>query len=209
MLTTLVRRGTPADHVLLLRDSSDVTLLRQATGWLAARVRPGDVALLYVAGEYQFFDKDLKWETTFPMLWKRLPTSQRVLIVEACYAERLTEAVKGIPGLALPAVGRDELDWWGLRATGPLIRGGTFTYFLAHALLWQPVDDPLDFTAAFATAVASAQEYFRTVIATTPGALDSFHAMGGFPERLATFPNPHPLQELGDTTASVDGTRDP
>ncbi len=209
MLTTLVRRGWPSDHILLLRDSQDRAVLQHATAWLAARVRPDDLVLLYVAGEYQFFDKDLMWNSTFPGLWKGVPSAQRVLIVEACYAERLTAAVAGIPGVALPAVGRNELDWWGLRETDRLIRGGTFTYFLANALERQPADKPVDFTAAFATAVAAAQEYFRTVIATTPGALNSFHAMGDFPERLATFPNPHLLEEAGDAAAVAEATRHP
>ena len=184
-------------------------MLHHAIGWVAARVRPDDLVLFYVAGEYQFFEKDLMWDSTFPGLWRRIPSSQRVLIVEACYAERLTAAVTGIPGLALPAVGRNELDWWGLRETNRLIRGGTFTYFLTGALDRQPAEMPMDFSAAFAMAVAGAQEYFRTVIATTPGALNSFHANGAFPERLATFPNPHLLEEAGDSAASAEVTRHP
>jgi len=209
MLTTLARRGWPSDHLLLLRDNQDRAVLHHATGWLAARVRPGDLALLYVAGEYQFFDKDLMWDTTLPALWKRVPTSHRVLIAETCFAERMTAVVRRIPGFGLPAVGRDERDWWGLRDTDRLIRGGAFTYFLAHALESQPADMPLDFAGAFGTAVTSAQAYFRTVIATTPGALDSFHAMGDFPERLATFPNPHLVEETADPVASTRATADP
>src|ERR1700737_943739 len=50
LLTSLARRGWPVDHILLIRDSTDRALLGHATDWLAARVRPGDVALLYVAG---------------------------------------------------------------------------------------------------------------------------------------------------------------
>jgi hypothetical protein len=209
MLTTLIRRGWPSDHILLLRDSPDRAVLHHAIDWLAARARPDDLVVFYVAGEYQFFDKDLMWDSTFPGLWRRIPSSQRVLIVEACYAERLTAAVTGIPGVALPAVGRNELDWWGLRETDRLIRGGTFTYFLTGALDRQPGDMPMDFTAAFATAVAGAQEYFRTVIATTPGALNSFHANGEFPERLATFPNPHLLEEAGTPAAAAAAPRSP
>ena len=209
MLTALVRRGWPADHVLLMRDNHDLALLQRATDWLAARVRPGDTAVLYVAGEYQFLDRDLQWEARLPGLWKRVPTSQRVLIVEACFAERLTAAVHGIPGFGLPAVGRDEWDWWGLRDTGGLILGATFTYFLARALEAQPHDVPLDFGAAFAVAVPGAQEYFRAVIATTPGALDSFHSMGAFPERQARFPNPHLLQTMGDPDPSARTTTPP
>jgi hypothetical protein len=81
-----------------------------------------------------------------------------VLIVETCFASRLTAAVTGIPGLGLPAVGRH-------------------------------------FAGAFVTAVAGAQEYFHTVIATTPRALASFHARNSYPEHLATFPNPRLTQE--------------
>jgi hypothetical protein len=209
MLATLTRRGSPSDHVLLIRDSADRAVLRHATDWLAARVGPGDIAVVYIAGEYQFFDKDLAWDKTFPGLWRRIPTAHRVLIVETCFAERLTAALRGAPGLGLPAVGRDERDWWGLRETGSVIRGGSFTYFLAHALEGQSVDVPLDFSAAFATAVASAQEYFHTVIATTPGALNPFHATGDFPERLATFPNPHLIEEIDAQSASVDAAHDP
>lgn len=205
MLTALVRRGVPADHILLIRDSVDPRLLDHATEWLAARVQPGDVALLYVAGEYKFYDRELMWDATLPGLWRRVPTSRRVLIVEACFAGRLTEAIKGMAGVGLPAVGPNEWDWWGL--SGRFIRGGTFTYFLARALESQPPDTPLDFTEAFPQAVSGAREYFRTVITATPGALDSFHAMGDFPERLATFPNPRLVEERDPaSTARATGT---
>ena len=130
-----------------------------------------------------------------PRLWRQLATPHRVLIVETCFAERLTAAVRGIPGLGLPAVGRDELNWWGLRGTDRVIQGGSFTYFLARALDSQPAGAPLDFAGAFAAAVAGAQDYFRTVIATTPRALASFHARNSYPEHLATFPNPRLTQE--------------
>ncbi len=209
MLTALARQGWPTDHILLLRDNRDRALLHHAIDWLAARARPQDTAVLYVAGEYQFFDRELQWDMALPRFWKRVPTSQRVLIVEACFAERLTAAANGIPGLGLPAVGHNEWDWWGLRETSGLIRGGPFTYFLARALEAQPRDAPLDFGAAFAAAAANAQEYFRTAIMTTPGALDSFHSMGNFPERLARFPNPHLLQVGGDPAPSARTTNAP
>ena len=201
MLAALVRLGWPPDHILLVRDSRDPALLRRAADWLAAHARPDDVALLYLAGEYQFFERELTWGTTMPALWRRIPTPHRVLIVEACYAERLTAPLAGIPGLGLPAVGRDEFDWWGLRDTGRVIRGGSFTYFLARALERQPVDGPPDFAGAFVTAVAGAQEYFRTVIAAIPGALGSFHARNSYPEHLTTFPNPQLVEDAGGPVA--------
>jgi hypothetical protein len=190
MLTALMRHGWPADHILLLRDVRSPKALSDAVGWLASRAQPGDLAVFYVAGEYQFVESDLGWDTTVPKVWASIPTSNRVLIVETCYAERLTDAIRSRSGMGLPAVGRDELDWWGLRERDGLIRGGTFTFFLTRALAAQPDGASLDLSTAFAEAVAGAQEYFRTVIAATPGALDAFHARGSFPERLTTFPNP-------------------
>lgn len=206
MLTALVRRGWPTDHVLLVRDSPGAAALSHAVHWLATHVHPGELAMFYVASEYRFVARDLGWAAAFPRLWQTVPTSHRVLIVETCYAERLTDAARSSPGLGLPAVGRSELDWWGLRDRAGLIKGGTFTFFLARALEAQPTGLPLDFQDAFAQAVASSQEYFRTMIAPTPGALDAFHALGSFPERLATFPNPrlaHGLSESPDPAAAV------
>lgn len=200
MLTALMRHGWPADHILLIRDVHSPKVLSDAVGWLASHARPGEPAVFYVAGEYRFLERDLGWEATFPRLWQSIPTSQRVLIVETCYAERLTDAVSSVSGLGLPAVGRQELDWWGVRDRGGLIRGGTFTYFLAGALAAQP-DGALDFAEAFAQAVAGAQEYFRTMIAPTPGALGAYHAHGSFPEREPTFPNPR-LAHGPDNSAS-------
>jgi hypothetical protein len=190
MLTALMRRGWPADHILLTRDTHDPRALSHALGWLASHVRPGEVAVFYVAGEYRFLERDLGWDAVFPRLWQKIPTSHRVLIVETCYAERFTDAAKSVTGLGLPAVGRQELDWWGLRDRDGLMKGGPFTFFLARALAAQPGGAALDLPGAFEQAVADAQEYFRTVIAPTPGALNAFHALGSFPERLATFPNP-------------------
>lgn len=191
MLTLLTRRGWPADHILLVRDDLDPGLLPRALGWLAARVRAGDTAVLYVAGEYEFFARDLLWARAVHALWNQIPTSQRVLIVETCFAERLAAAVQGIPGIALPAVGRGEWDLWGTNRHGPLVQGGAFTYYLTQALAQQPPGSPLAFGAAFAEAVAKVQEYSRTVLFTFPAALDAFHAMGDYPERLTRFPNPH------------------
>ena len=202
MLTALLRRGWAADHTLLLRDAQDRTGLRRGVEWLAGHARAGDTALMYVAGEYQFFDRDLAWGATLPALWKRIPTAHRVLIVETCFAERLTAAAAGIPGMMLPAVGRDELDWWGLHSTDRLVQGASFTYYLARALDAQPAGEAPDFAGAFAVAVAGAQQYFRDVIAPTPGALASFHAKDSYPERLATFPNPHLTEDAG-TASSV------
>ncbi len=209
MLTALIRRGWPSDHILLVRDSLDRNLLAHTLAWLAARVHPGDTALLYVAGEYQFLDGDLKWEAMFPALWNEVPTSHRVLIIETCFAERLTAVVRNIPGLALPSVGRNEWDLWGLPQTDRIIQGGAFTYFLARALEKQPQDLPLAFGAAFAEAVANAQAYFRTVISSSRVVLDSFHAMGEYPERLATFPNPHLSGSNDESSASALGTVNP
>jgi hypothetical protein len=114
----------------------------------------------------------------------------------------LTETAAGVPGLGLPAVGRDELDWWGLHDANRVIRGGSFTYFLARSLESQPAGTSPDFAAAFGTAVAGAQDYFHTVVATMPGALKSFHARGSYPERLSSFPNPRLVQ--GSGRASTD-----
>jgi hypothetical protein len=190
MLTALARRGWPSDHILLRRDVLEREGLSSGIAWLGRHAQPGDVVVLYAAGEYQFFARDLAWARTVPALWQAVPASNRVLVVESCFAERLTAAVSGIPGLALPAVGPEEWDWWGLRPSGDLIRGAPFTYFLAAALLAQPAG-PLDFRAAFSDAVAGSRAYFRRVIAASPEALESFHVRGSFPERLPAFPNPH------------------
>ena len=194
MLTALVRHGWPADHILLMRDARSPKALSDAVSWLASHARPGEIAVFYVASEYQYLERDLGWNRVFPRLWQTIPTSHRVLIAETCYAERFTDAASSVSGLGLPAVGRQELDWWGVRDQGGLIRGGTFTFFLAGALAAQPDGAPLDFSEAFTHAVAGAQEYLRTMIARTSGALDAFHAQGSFPERQATFPNPRLVQ---------------
>jgi hypothetical protein len=206
MLHMLARRGWPADHILLIRDNLDPQVLPKALGWLAAHVRPGETALLYVAGEYQFFAHDLRWWADLPPLWRRVPTTRRVMILETCFAERLADAAYGIPGVALAAVARNEWDWWGLQDGGVLMRGAPFTYFLARALQEQPQDAPLDFDAAFMQAAAASQAYFRNVISTTPGGLDAFHAINAYPERLAVFPNPR-LMDEGETAGSSRATR--
>jgi hypothetical protein len=205
MLSLLLRRGWSPDHILLVRDNLDPTLLGRTLSWLADRVRPGDTAVLYIAGEYEFFARDLQWGATFPGLWSRIPTTHRVLVVQTCFAERLAEVVREIPGIALPAVGREERDWWGLRKTDPFIHGGTFTYYLTRALEDQPQDDPLEWDAAFAAAVAGVQTYFRTVVFRDPGALDVFHKMGEHPEHLDRFPNPHLIVGTGSSMLAVEG----
>jgi hypothetical protein len=203
MLGVLVGRGWPADHILLVRDNLDPRALPRALRWLAVHVRPGDTALLYVAGEYEFLARDLEWARTVPPLWRRVRTSRRVVIVESCFAERLASAVRTIPGMALPAVGADEWDLWGFHATGPLIQGGAFTYYLARALEQEPRDAPLAFGPAFADAVVETRAYFRTVVMNDPVARDAYHAVGAFPERLAQFPNPHLIRGESDVSMAA------
>jgi hypothetical protein len=195
MLNALVRRGWPADHILLVRDTLGPNSLQRSLGWLAAHVRDGETALFYIAGEYYFFANTLRWNSEFRALWRALPTSRRVLVAETCFAERLTRAASGIPGIALPAVGPDEWNLWGLRPTGGLIQGGAFTYFLAGALEAQSDGAPLAFAPAFREALAAARTYFRAVLTLAPEALAVFHTRGAFPERLVQFPNPHLLED--------------
>ncbi len=203
MLGLLVRRGWPADHILLLRDDLAPDVLGRATGWLAARAHPRDVSLLYVAGEYDYFAGPLRWADAFPALWRRIPTSDRVLIIESCFAERLTTAVRGIPGIALPAVGADEWDLWGLRQTSRMIRGGAFTYFFTRVFLSQPPDASRSFSAAFREAVAQTRAYFHTAVAPVPEVLAVYHKVGAYPERLPAFPNPHLLDETAAQAAAL------
>jgi hypothetical protein len=80
--------------------------------------------------------------------------------------------------------------------------GGSFTYFLARALERQSADGPPDFAGAFVTAVTDARAYFHDVITATPGALGSFHTRNSYPERLATFPNPHLGEDAGGRAAA-------
>jgi hypothetical protein len=202
MLGALTHMGWPADHILLLRDDLDPNLLRRSLGWLAAHVHSGDTAVWYFAGEYYYFAKLLHWNSEFRSLWRAIPTSRRVMIAETCFAERFTQAALGIPGLALPAVGPDEWDMWGLRTSGHLIRGGAFTYFLATALAAQPSGTPRAFAEAFRDAIAGVQGYFHTVLQVVPEALSAFHTVGAHPEGLAQFPNPHLLE--ADGTAQMN-----
>jgi hypothetical protein len=197
MLEALLRKGWPADHILLIRDSLDPNLLQHSLGWLAAHVQSSDTALFYVAGEYYHFANTLKWTSEFRTLWQAIPTSRRVLIAETCFAERLTQAASGIPGIALPAVGRDEWNLWGLRQTDRLIKGGAFTYYLTSALAAQPDGAPLAFAAAFRHALVEARAYFRAVLGGVPEALAAFHARGAYPEGFSQYPNPHLLEEDG------------
>jgi hypothetical protein len=203
MLEALIHRGWPADHILLIRDDVDPAVLRHSLGWLATHARPGDTALLYVAGEYYYFANVLHWNSEFRALWQALPTSHRVLIAETCFAERLARTAWGIPGLALPAVGADEWDLWGLRGAGRLIRGGAFTYFLASALAAQPDGTPLAFAGAFHDALVGTRAYFRAVLREVPEALAAFHARGARPEDVPQFPNPHLLEVDGAAQRSV------
>ncbi|HEX4835139.1 MAG TPA: hypothetical protein VFW01_02270 [bacterium] len=202
MLNALIRRGWPADHILLVRDTLGPNSLQASLGWLAAHVRDGETALLYIAGEYYFFADTLRWQSEFPALWSALPTSRRVLVAETCFAERLTRAASGIPGIALPAVGPDEWNLWGLRPTGGLIQGGAFTHFLAGALEAQPNGAPLAFPPAFSEALTAARTYYRAVLTRTPEVLAAFHSRGAFPERLGQFPNPHLLEDAAAAQVS-------
>lgn len=204
MLRVLLRHGWAADHILLIRDSLDPALLKRSVGWLAAHVQPGDTALFYIAGEFNYLTDHLRWTETFPALWRTVPTSERVLIMETCYAQRLADSVIGIPGMALPAVGSGELDVWSVRQTDRLIQGGAFTYFLTQALEREPEDVPLDFASAFRSAVEASQEYFRTVMRMTPAVLAVFHNGGAYPETLPIFPNPH-LLETGPAPTLAQG----
>jgi hypothetical protein len=169
--------------------------LSQALDWLASNADEDDVVLFYVAAHGSYLRDVVGWREFFPTDWAEVPSQQRVLVVDACRAGLLIDAVRvdPRPHLSIAAVGEDEYGWSGLPEEGLPIIGGVFTHYFAAAFDDSAADADSDGAISIQEAARHAEGQQRTymhyVVFAVPEFLEMYHAIGSQPDRDSEFPH--------------------
>ncbi|MBU1877519.1 MAG: hypothetical protein KJ734_01080, partial [Chloroflexi bacterium] len=129
--------------------------------------------------------------------WAGVRSERRVLVVDACQAELLTDAVKGDPRphLSIAAVNKDEFGWAGLEEEGLPIVGAVFTHYFAAALgdASRAADADgngrVSLQEAARHAEAQQRTYMHDVVLKVPEFVEMYHKIDFYPERDPDFPH--------------------
>jgi len=192
----LLAAGWPESHIRELREF-DADGIRQGLGWLAANADEDDVAFFYVFAHGRYLRQVVEWGEFFAADWTEVRSERRVLVVDACQAELLTDAVKDDPRphLSIAAVNKDEFGWAGLEEEGLPIIGAVFTHYFAAALgdasRTADADGNGRVSLQEAARQADAQQraYMHDVILKVPEFVEMYHKIGYYPERDPGFPH--------------------
>ncbi|MFC2081837.1 caspase family protein [Candidatus Bipolaricaulota bacterium] len=229
-LTEMLTNLGWSEERILVRTDAEVTewAVIEAIEWLAERADQDDLVVFLIAAHGTFIRVELGWNEIFPALWASVPTSRKLLLVDACHAGEYTSTAvygpmvmpedtvlgTGAPGIAISSVAYDEYGWVGIPEEGDPIIGSSFLYYLAPAFGDEAADANGDgFTSveeAFAAAVPPTQVYHRDVV------------FGNHPENVAAFeslhvrfdpedfPHPHLIDEYpGELILDLSWYRDP
>ena len=169
--------------------------LRQALDWLASNADEDDLVFFYVAAHGSYLREVVGWSEFFPAEWAEVPSQRRVLVVDACRAGLLIDAVRGDPRphLSIAAVGADEYGWSGLPEEGLPIIGGVFTHYFAAAFDDSAADADSDGAISVQEAARRAEgqqrTYMHDVVFAVPEFLAMYRDAGLYPDEDPTFPD--------------------
>ena len=194
MRQVLEESGWDADHIREIREF-DLETLQAGMDWLAENTDGDDVVMLYITGHGTYLGKYLGWYDFAAEYWKQIPSSRRLLIIDACNAAKYTRVVRRdrIPYLAIASVARDEYGWAGLENEGLPIIGGVFTHYFAAAFEDPAADSDGNgyVSAQEAAAVAEAQQriYMHEYVFADERFLEDYHDLGSTPEEDPDYPH--------------------
>lgn len=190
----LLAAGWPEGHILELREF-DAGDIHQGVNWLSANADEDDVVFFYVSAHGKFLREVVGWSEFFGTDWATVRSERRVLVVDACQAERLTNAVKGDPRphLSIAAVNEDEYGWAGVEEEGLPIIGAVFTHYFATAFANSEADADGDGRVSIQEAASHAEgqqrTYMHEVVFVVPEFVEMYHKIDFYPERDPGFPH--------------------
>jgi hypothetical protein len=198
--------GWQESHIREAREF-DQEDLSQALDWLASNVDEDDLVFFYVAAHGSYLRDVVGWSDFFPTDWAEVPSQRRVLVVDACRAGLLIDAVRDDPRphLSIAAVGEDEYGWSGLPEEGLPIIGGVFTHYFAAAFDDSAADADSDGAISVQEAARHAEgqqrTYMHDVVFAVPEFLEMYHAIGSHPDRDPEFPHVTVDDAIGEPVA--------
>jgi hypothetical protein len=190
----LEESGWEGDHIREEREF-DLETLQAGMDWLAANADGDDVVVLYITGHGTYLGKHLNWYDFGAEYWRQIPSSRRLLIIDACNAAKYTRVVRRdrIPYLAIASVDRDEYGWCGLENEGLPIIGGVFTHYFATAFGDPAADTDEDGYISAQEAAASAEAnqrvYMHEYVFADERFLEDYHDLGSTPEEDPEYPH--------------------
>ena len=194
MRRVLEDAGWEEDHIQEVREF-DLETLQGGMTWLAENADGDDVVLLYITGHGTYLGKHVGWYDFGAEYWRRIPSSRRLLIIDACNAAKYTWVVRRdrIPYLAIASVDRDEYGWAGLENEGLPIIGGVFTHYFTAAFGDPTADTNGDdlVSAQEAALLAEAQQrvYMHQYVFADERFLEDYHDFGSTPEEDPDYPH--------------------
>ena len=163
--------------------------------WLAHNADQDDIVFVYLGAHGNYIRNVLRWSDFFGNEWEEIPSEYQLLLIDSCQAANYTAAISNDPEpyLSIAAVAGDEYGWSGLEEEGLPIIGGVFTHYFVLAFQDPEADSNGDsqVSAQEAALWAEAQQraYMHEVVFAVPEFVESYHAIGSYPDEDPDFPH--------------------
>jgi hypothetical protein len=199
--TSLFSLGWQSDHMYIIRDNLNISVVQEAVEWLVNNTDHNDIALLYIFTHGGWMRNMLLWNDWFPTEWEKLDTSKKILMVDTCYAEEFIEPIRSGPSphISLACCSVDEVSWAGLEEEGLPIIGSVWNYYFTNALCNSSADydsnGSVSIEEAFNFSKPLVQKYMNKTVFAVPEFLQSYHDIGIYPENYDAYP--HPVMDDG------------
>ena len=197
IFNTLTALGVKEDHMYLGRNEVTQNGILKAFTWADERVKRADTLFVYIFSHGEYLTEYVSWEEWFPPLWGAVDAENKVLLVDACNAEKFItplSTLEGDPGFLLASCETDELSWCGLEEEGLPILGSSWLAFLLESAMDPETDldenGYISLLEMFSSAVGPLQDYMMNTVYADPEFLKGIHRYGIYPETMEGYPNP-------------------
>jgi hypothetical protein len=194
--TALVSLGWQEDHIYVVNGDLTTTVVLEAVEWLKNNSDADDVSVLYIFTHGVWMRNVLSWNAWFPNAWEQLNSSKKVLLIDTCFAEEFLEPIRSysLPHISLGCCSADEVSWAGVEEEGLPIIGSVWNYYFADALRNSSADldenGLVSIEEAFNFSTPLVQRYMNETVFAVPEFLESYHAIGIYPEEYDAYPHP-------------------
>ncbi len=196
MQIALLSSGVPSNHIHITNGYLTHEIVLEAIEWLGNNSDIDDTVLLYIFTHGVWMRNVLSWNSWFPSEWKHLSVSQKILMIDTCFAGEFLELLvdDSDPHISLGCCATDEVSWAGLEEEGLPIIGSVWNYYFSNALCNSSADSDLDgfvsVEEAFNFSTPMVQKYMNETVFAVPEFLQSYHDLGIYPENYDAYPNP-------------------
>ena len=176
----LLVHGWDPSHIMVRKDDITTDTVKKGIQFMVSHADRNDIVFFYIGSHGDYIRHDLQWNTLFPGLWDIIPSENRVLLIDSCFAgEFLPESPRGYMGMA--SVSERESAWAGLPEEQLPIIGFIFTHYFCDSMKNQP-----SIEEGFAYTVPKVRIYMRDVV--YPAFKEQFS-----PDTFYNLYDPHPV----------------